>query len=128
MKLAKRTSRRWIKALRSGEYVQGDGVLCRDPRGSSYSRFCCLGVLCDISPRVEWVGNDLSDRDEHLLAVYNPSYGFGESVVALPQGLLEEIGLSHGREWVLMGMNDQGCNFRDIADRIEEWLEEDWNA
>lgn len=34
--------KKWVKALRSGEYRQGSGVL-KDGR-----KFCCLGVLCDI--------------------------------------------------------------------------------
>lgn len=35
--------REWIRALRSGEYVQGRGALRKD------DSFCCLGVVCDIA-------------------------------------------------------------------------------
>jgi hypothetical protein len=33
---------KWVNALRSGEYEQGQGVL------RSSDKFCCLGVLCDL--------------------------------------------------------------------------------
>lgn len=45
---------KWVAALRSGEYAQGDGQL-----RSVSNRFCCLGVLCDIHAKEssgEWVG------------------------------------------------------------------------
>lgn len=35
--------RRWTEALRSGEYPQGKRFLNKD------GRFCCLGVLCEVS-------------------------------------------------------------------------------
>ena len=34
--------KRWVDALRSGEYKQGRNFLERD------GKFCCLGVLCEI--------------------------------------------------------------------------------
>lgn len=34
---------RWVKALRSGKYKQGKGVLCDKDRNT-----CCLGVLTDL--------------------------------------------------------------------------------
>lgn len=33
----------WLLALKSGGYKKGIGVLCRD------EKYCCLGVLCEIS-------------------------------------------------------------------------------
>ena len=39
----------WVKALRSGEYQQGRGCL-----RSRDDKFCCLGVLCDLTNRKEW--------------------------------------------------------------------------
>jgi len=37
--------KRWIAALRSGEYKQGRGQLVDN------GKYCCLGVLCDISKK-----------------------------------------------------------------------------
>jgi hypothetical protein len=36
--------KRWIAALRSGEYKQGIGYLIKDGK-----YYCCLGVLCDVA-------------------------------------------------------------------------------
>ena len=40
--------RKWDAALRSGEYRQGRGGL-RYNHPSDGSKFCCLGVLCDVA-------------------------------------------------------------------------------
>lgn len=41
----------WLEALRSGKYEQGRGKL-----RSTDNKFCCLGVLCDISNLGVWEG------------------------------------------------------------------------
>lgn len=38
----------WLKALRSGEYKQGDSKLKKRNYGGTVQH-CCLGVLCDIA-------------------------------------------------------------------------------
>jgi hypothetical protein len=40
--------RRWIAALRSGKYPQGQGCLRKD------SGYCCMGVLCDLYDSNLW--------------------------------------------------------------------------
>lgn len=54
---------KWVQALRSGEYEQTDGVLCRRTIGDKYA-FCCLGVASEvaIANGVELIR--LSDDDE----------------------------------------------------------------
>ncbi len=47
LKMPRILRRKWIKALRSGEYVQGQGCL-RQKRGKEQS-YCCLGVLHDVA-------------------------------------------------------------------------------
>ncbi len=42
----------WIAALRSGDYKQTDGSLCSD------GKYCCLGVLCDVSGLGKWDDED----------------------------------------------------------------------
>ncbi len=46
--MKKSVAMKWVKALRSGKYAQGQGTLNSD------GRYCCLGVLCDISKVGEW--------------------------------------------------------------------------
>src|SRR5690348_18296721 len=36
--------KKWVKALRSGEYKQGTSLLYN----SANETYCCLGVLCDL--------------------------------------------------------------------------------
>jgi len=40
--------KKWVEALRSGEYEQGKGILCMDDEISGDWKYCCLGVACDI--------------------------------------------------------------------------------
>lgn len=44
----RRFMRRWITALRSGEYQQAIGVL-REIDEDGVTRHCCLGVACDLA-------------------------------------------------------------------------------
>lgn len=46
-KIKPEIKKRWIEALRSGEYEQAIGVL-RKTDGVGRQRYCCLGVLCDV--------------------------------------------------------------------------------
>jgi len=52
----KRLRDRWIAALRSGKYKQGNGALKSndpdDPESAQYY-FCCLGVLREIDPKIK---------------------------------------------------------------------------
>lgn len=43
---------KWVAALRSGEYTQASGELVEN---AATKRFCCLGVLSDLSAIGEWV-------------------------------------------------------------------------
>lgn len=40
--------RRWVAALRSGKYKQGEGSLCTAGETGAADTYCCLGVLCDL--------------------------------------------------------------------------------
>jgi len=48
----------WLKALRSGEFKQGKGGLCREEfneiSGESTFQFCCLGVVCALGKKQNW--------------------------------------------------------------------------
>ena len=108
---AKEWRRKWVEALRSGEYRQTSGVL-RDRDG-----FCCLGVLCDLSKTGEWVKDGGDWRYEGL---------HSSDVATLPKPVQQLVGLrtnfgringSQGHN--LSEMNDIEYSFASIADVIE---------
>jgi len=91
--LTKKLKQKWIEALRSGNYTQGQGFLCND------NKYCCLGVLAKIA--------GLSSESSYLL--------INEKDVSYINGLPLD------KQHKLADMNDnQGKNFKDIANFIEE--------
>lgn len=86
----------WVKALRSGKYVQGEGCLRNSQR-----QFCCLGVACDLYSKkvgdLEWK-SDCQTHGGYYFA--DPFYTFGEWLVLPEQvsgwlGLADECGTLH---------------------------------
>lgn len=55
---------KWLKALESGEYKQGGGILWSPSKNS----YCCLGVLCKINDIPTLGQCSLSSNDQHVLA------------------------------------------------------------
>lgn len=98
MVMQKSVKKKWLKALRSGEYKQGSGQLRSD------DRYCCLGVLCDITghlkPRsFDWM-NDFPDMD----------YRCNDD-----DAIREFKGLSAATQKTLAHLNDNGSSFKEIA-------------
>lgn len=98
----------WVAALRSGEYQQGRGVLRKD------DKFCCLGVLCDISELYTW-----SDKGRDI--------SYGQHVFTLPNAVKDWAGLEENNPVLpgyntLSNVNDAGKSFQEIADIIEREL------
>lgn len=93
-------AKRWVAALRSGEYDQTTGRLERD------GAYCCLGVAC-------------------LVTEYEATPWQGR--ISLPSTVAEELGLSsmsghyllNGEQSYLSNDNDNGMTFEQIADLIE---------
>lgn len=99
----------WIMALRSGQYKQGKHRLRNDR-----DEFCCLGVLADISNCAEWVSHE----------VRGPMCQFDNESTALestwPGDLIEKVtGMDKKFLYSLMGENDSGRTFEEIADFIK---------
>lgn len=100
----------WCAALRGGEYEQGKGRL------SDGDRFCCLGVLCDLSGLESWVADDPA------------RWRYGGYDAILPPEVMDwacmnddnpEVVLSSGEAMSLASLNDRGLSFNEIADLIE---------
>lgn len=87
----KKLKKKWVEALLSGEYEQGAG--CLEDEG----KYCCLGVLCDVS------------------GVYSEGTGYlcvDDDFILLPKEEQEE----------LASLNDYGVPFDMIAGLIDEAL------
>jgi hypothetical protein len=99
---------KWIDALRSGNYPQGQGCL-----KSPNLEYCCLGVLCDVLG-LEWVydqnRSSYGVKGDHVSLVFNN----------LPFSLRQKLMLSENHANQLIDMNDTwGNRFNHIADWIE---------
>lgn len=108
---------RWVSALRSGEYSQGQSYL-KTPKGD----FCCLGVLCDMflkDHNREWVEDS---RGEPYFKTETCS-----EYHHLPREVYEWAGISSFSPTVktpegeieLVTLNDEGVSFNEIANYIE---------
>jgi hypothetical protein len=117
---------KWVAALRSGNYAQGTGCL-RHSLSDGTPAYCVLGVLCQIhadeTRSARW-GYEYSDG----------TYAYGrhglwpsqsdESIHVLPLCVQEWAGLrtASGRlpNWrMLSALNDDGCEFPELASDIE---------
>ena len=107
--MTKRLKARWIAALRSGKYTQGQGHLRQkdDSLGSKTGlSYCCLGVLCEVA-KVKYNGDDGFPPDQ-----------FGRRVGL--HRLIGRRGYEEAVEYQLTTMNDaEGWSFKKIA----AWLE-----
>lgn len=107
---------KWVAALRSGEYRQGEKVLRYE------DQFCCLGVLCELHRQDTGDGWDPLSTGDFI-------YG-GKSYLP-PDNVIEWAGLDSDAPSVvgddgyfrgLPDLNDDGLSFTQIADLIEEQL------
>ena len=141
--------KRWIEALRSGEYRQTRGHLRADevveyaevkegdlpPKGFSFLTgstetafkmskgvgYCCLGVLCDLIKPDGWSQNDYEDQVYPAENAWGHSFDNGENMLA--GDVLDDIGLNEAVQDELAQQNDGGADFDRIADLIEEEVE-----
>lgn len=114
---------KWLDALRSGKYQQGQGTLNRD------GKMCCLGVLCDIAG-YEWRQVENVDDNNHYSCVAGIDYIENEAFLD-ELGLSKEIHeacysindgtlrLAYAAEW---GVEKRAHTFTEIADWLEKQL------
>ena len=99
-------AKKWVAALRSGEYKQGFGYLRSD------EGFCCLGVACNIFNVRGWKNT-------------KKGITYAEENQVLPHkvmdwlGLQDEEGTADFQGKTLTYLNDSGKSFSEIADVIE---------
>lgn len=94
---------KWVEALRSGKYQQGQGKLCtRD------CKYCCLGVLCEV------LGYK-TDPDPH-----RPFHTYQGQSGLLPHDARMRSEVTSKEEGLLIDLND--TDQRDF-DFIATWIE-----
>jgi hypothetical protein len=110
--------RKWVAALRSGKYKQGDGFL-RSEKG-----FCCLGVACDLAAPEKWINTVLpiSKRAswEHMNEIHYPDPEWFGNLTGLVSADF------YGSDGAIPALNDgdpsigrERHTFEEIADTIE---------
>lgn len=105
MKMPPDVKAKWLEALRSGRYKQGQGEL-----RTVDNCFCCLGVLCDVLDPNGW--NDQRDHE------YDNDISGGSLSLTMNHNF---VGV--GDEGTLIEMNDtEHKSFAQIADYIESNL------
>lgn len=118
----KENIRKWVDALRSGEYEQKSGSL------RQYDKFCCLGVACEVAIAS---GEPIkTEKDNNGLVSYDAKS------CLLPTRVITWLGVEspdpavkndvENRWEYLTWLNDCGYTFDFIADCIElTFLEEE---
>lgn len=112
--MKKTIMKKWVAALRSGDYTQAQGsLLSKNLEGDSH---CCLGVLCDLAEKAgkgSWDGYFFMDKQ------------FQSTNSWLPPGIMKWTGVKteHGAFSAsvksLVGLNDAHTSFTELADIIE---------
>lgn len=100
---------KWVEALRSGKYKQGQGYL---RKGNNY---CCLGVLCDLHDDKEWIPSDHPTK---------PIYNYGDELRNdyPPAFISQWVAISEGFIETLIHYNDtKGFTFDEIANYLESF-------
>lgn len=108
-KLPEAFKEKWLKALRSGKFKQGQSVL------KDKDKFCCLGVaarICHVPDEkfrsAAFIEDDFVKRNEKTIKKYLPKVLIGDT---------ENILIDK-----LTSMNDSGKSFNKIANWIEKYL------
>lgn len=108
--------KKWVDALRSGEYKQGTEHLKKD------GCFCCLGVLMDIYKKEngeEWTGEE--QKFDGILSTEIVEWSEVES--SDPKLFYSEKILPLGRKREITHLNDsKKLSFEQLADLIEQQL------
>lgn len=106
-------AKKWVDALRSGDYKQGKNVL------HATDGYCCLGVACELYAQEFPLPREIASSGNER---------FDGHVSVPPSQVVDWLGLRHELGVFvnapdacesLAGMNDKGTPFAEIADFIE---------
>lgn len=100
----KENMRKWVDALRSGEFQQGSGRLSVD------GTYCCLGVACEVAIRE---GVPVEKTRVGASGQYKKVYRYDETALFLPVAVQDWLGLSSVEPTVLYDCTDDDCTPSD---------------
>lgn len=121
----------WLTALRSGQYVQGRGML-RQTSADGQVQHCCLGVLCDLyiqahPDKAHWhpglQPSTMPGREGSKASYFIAE--FDEQRSLLPYHVYSWAGIQgtnifvHQHNRSISALNDRGTSFAAIADILE---------
>lgn len=111
-KLKPDIKKKWLKALKSGEYEKGRGCLVEKVGGKTM--WCCLGVYADLFISEEWAEYPLRHPDliEYYFVDRGDSYSATLPPTEVPVGVQSQ----------LMSINDSQSTFDGVIEYIEENL------
>ncbi len=130
--MKKEVAKKWVKALRSGKYKQGQSWLKQyDKKGQE--RHCCLGVLCELyndemkKKHKKSLNSKIVDGWAAQRISFNKNDQGLPAVVKKWAGMKDSLGyfVNTNREFsqCLADMNDIGRKFTTIANTIEKNVE-----
>lgn len=116
----------WVKALRSGKYVQTAGALHKRHNGED--RFCCLGVACEVYNVLhpdDPIPTYVASISDSFIGPAVEMFSYDGNTAALPEDVQNWLGLRQNNGEFsnfdsLADRNDQGATFGTIADIIEQ--------
>lgn len=124
-------AKKWVKALRSGDYIQTEGNLRRnDPDNkedilSLRNGYCCLGVLSEQIYNLEDVKATGWKYQKKQGYWFNETYGGGTYDTSVPEEVAIIIGITEQAQDNFIAMNDRyGKTFEQIARVIEDDIDE----
>ena len=128
---------KWVKALRSGKFKQGQGTL-KQFNKKGQEQHCCLGVLCELynDTMKKSKKKTLSEETIYIDADFSHGYSrFGGKRDDLPKEVMKWSGIGNSMgsftidnpihdQYNLADLNDTGRKFKTIADIIEKNYEQ----
>ena len=116
----KQFKKAWVKALRSGDYRQGQGKLVVHDAVTCTDQFCCLGVAANLLIKKGHKGEWFESYGEWMFGVRGGKRSdiILTEVAVTPDWLKERL-REDDLENRLAKMNDNGMSFDQIADHIE---------
>jgi hypothetical protein len=113
MAMTKKMKNKWLKALRSGNYKQGQETLCSTINDKR--EYCCLGVLCRIAGLPE-VKLDFDNEIEFHMPDKSSC-----DAKELNSDMRKFFGITKRQMEILIEKNDdEQLSFKEIANWIEK--------